>query len=716
MPVGKRKNSAILFRNVLAIAALLTGFLISGSSGCSDDDASENAAVLELNIEPIAFGVTTPKITLTLSLTMIAASKDGNRVCAPPWSPSVEPQPSWANPGCRDKTFQLNSSESFHKTIAFTKGGTYDGKIWIWVEVFASTNIDQDGFKDLVFREVVVLDHKDSNFQTLHISPTDLCFPAGMDIPFGSVIPACDGSFDPMDPARCLVSGGPKPCRNLPTLPKGITDPHWCDDGVHPTQNCPYCGDGQVQNDEDCEEGNLMGATCSALEWGEGTLTCSPNCRYDGSQCTEGPKCGNGRVEGTEECDGSDLNGATCDGFGLGVGPVLCNDDCTFDTSHCTNTSDCNSDGQCRPEEGENPVSCPEDCGINSLCAGLEHTCVTVESGEVFCWGSNRDGQCGDPNGNQQEPLPFRVEFLTFPAPFIKQVSCGARHTCAVDREARVWCWGANDESQLGSNGPSGPEPEKVGIRDSENVPVTVFQVTAGGQHTCALSEQDGTIYCWGANDAGQLGIDSPNSPVATPTPVGGASGYSWVSAGRSHTCAVDEGNALECWGQHYGRSPIVVDPGNQTPFPKVASGQDFSIALSDSGSAWSWGKNDVGQLGLGDTNDVTVPNEITILSNVWTIAAGTAHACAVEAMGLLYCWGSSDDGQLGLGNTDITNPDPTQVMLEGPVTLVAAGGGHTCAVLENGRLFCWGRNNAFQLGNQDAGNNTASPVPVMWR
>jgi alpha-tubulin suppressor-like RCC1 family protein len=174
-----------------------------------------------------------------------------------------------------------------------------------------------------------------------------------------------------------------------------------------------------------------------------------------------------------------------------------------------------------------------------TLAAGGAHTCAADGAGRLWCWGRGDRGQLGaGDNDDRQFPVAVALPDGS-PA---SAVSAGEAHTCAVDRTGRVSCWGANDRGQLGTGaaGPDLPAPTAVG-----GLPGPAVTVSAGGAHTCA-SLKDGRIFCWGANESGQLG-DGSTDDRGLPAPVAGVSGT--VEAGQAHTCAFTADGHAACWG-----------------------------------------------------------------------------------------------------------------------------------------------------------------------
>jgi alpha-tubulin suppressor-like RCC1 family protein len=246
-------------------------------------------------------------------------------------------------------------------------------------------------------------------------------------------------------------------------------------------------------------------------------------------------------------------------------------------------------------------------------------------------------------------------------------IDAGAAHTCARLSNSNGRCWGSDSNGQLGSAANGMP---------ASNVPVFVDNVvTAGGidvgiNHSCAVFADSKTAHCWGGSESGQLGDDSMND------------------------------------------SEVAVAVSNLTEVINVTAGGGFSCALVIAGTVHCWGANSFGQLGNGSTQPSGVPVEVSGLGNAMATAAGGAHACAVLDGGTLQCWGLNGVGQLGTGAAGGSRSSPVEVSTLTGVELVAAGSGHTCAVLSDGTVRCWGANESGQLGNGSF-EGSATPVQV---
>ena len=349
---------------------------------------------------------------------------------------------------------------------------------------------------------------------------------------------------------------------------------------------------------------------------------------------------------------------------------------------------------------------------FGQLSAGEYDTCGIADAGQVWCWGGNAWGQLG--NGtNVTSTVPVRVTGLDAPA---VAIAAGWFHTCAILSDGTLWCWGFGESGQLGN-----------GMSQGSSVPVQVVglsakvvAVAAGFAHTCAI-DLNGQVWCWGENVYGMLGdgtLTGSDVPVGV---VGLSKPAVAIAAGELHTCIVDSTGAAWCRGWNVAgqlgnnttqNSDVPVDVlGLGAPLASISARGNNTCALDTAGAVWCWGWNLTGQLGIGTTTDSHTAVRATGLSlPAVSIAALDLHTCALLRTGAIWCWGDGYEGELGDGawQSSLT-PVPVRGMT-GPAAALAAGYGHTCAMSAGRSVWCWGRNHEGELGT---GTNTWTNVPA---
>ncbi|MGH1345271.1 MAG: hypothetical protein ACRBN8_27160 [Nannocystales bacterium] len=339
-------------------------------------------------------------------------------------------------------------------------------------------------------------------------------------------------------------------------------------------------------------------------------------------------------------------------------------------------------DGNVDPGDGCDP-DCTRSEGVASFSVGASHTCAVSFEGRVRCFGDNTYGQLGTGStrmiGDDETPLDAGLDVQLPP---VTQVAAGDRHTCAVTTEHEVYCWGANESGQLGLGhdktwGDAPDEPlEPVGLDG------LVGAVTVGASHTCARMF-GGTIRCWGDSSHGQLGHGDAFAGT--------------VGAGEEpYPDAVD--------------SPAV-DFGPDKSVRELSAGRgNHTCAVAASGDAFCWGASQDGQLGIGSGNPAGLDRTpaqagpVGAGSPARLTVASTRHTCLVTTDFQLSCFGDNTSGQLGLGHTDTIGDDETpaasRVELGDELVLNAALSDHsTCALTSHGTVFCWGSGAFGQLG-----------------
>jgi len=289
------------------------------------------------------------------------------------------------------------------------------------------------------------------------------------------------------------------------------------------------------------------------------------------------------------------------------------------------------------------------------------------------------------PDGLVCDPLSDTCETGIPDAARFARISAGDSHTCGIDRDGALWCWGSNGQGELGLGSTIESDvPERVG-GDSDWA-----TVAAGRNATCGL-RTDGTLWCWGS--ASTTGL--PQS-VTIPTQHPGT----WV--------AVDVGLAMTCAAA--GNGDVFCHAANTTGFDQTIGTRAIAVAASDrhrcyvdmDGRAFCWGANEVGQLGTGDTVLRALPAPVIGIPRAKAIAAGPQHTCAIGTDDTLWCWGACAFGQVGpFGDSpDGTGcPTPSQPAPEQHFTSVSVDALYTCAVRDDSVMLCFGLGDLGQLG-----------------
>lgn len=359
---------------------------------------------------------------------------------------------------------------------------------------------------------------------------------------------------------------------------------------------------------------------------------------------------------------------------------------------------------------------------IPAVTTGADHTCALLSNGTVKCWGSNADGQLGD---DTTASWPYvRVSGIVNAI----QVSAGRSHTCALLSSRKIKCWGDGDAA---------PTPVS-GITNA-------IEVSAGADHTCALLSNR-AIECWGSNDYGQLG-DGTTTSRPTPVEVSGISNAVQVSAGVVYTCAVLGNGAVKCWGLNddgqlgvgtiFERAPRttpvrVKDISNAVRVSASKGGcinnwapcGTHTCAVLSDGTARCWGFDGNHELGIGEipkNGRAAIPSRVVGITKAIAIGTGSSHSCSLLSDGTVRCWGANAGGSLGDGAASHVawieggdvSPTPVKVIHLTDAVQLDVGDVHACAITSSGVVKCWGANYYGQLGNGKVGYST-TPVRVI--
>ena len=296
------------------------------------------------------------------------------------------------------------------------------------------------------------------------------------------------------------------------------------------------------------------------------------------------------------------------------------------------------------------------------------------------------------------------------------RMAAGKNHTLAINSRGELYAWGKNDSGELGIGTAADNElaPQRVGNDDD-------WEAVSGGYYHSLALKSDGTLYSWGKNDRGQLGI-SGNENKTTPQQVGNAGDWKAVSGGGDHSLALKSDNTLYAWGANSAgqlgngengadftdkskdkTAPIQI--GTDRDWQTISAKEYYSAALKDTGVLYTWGQNGVGELGLGDTTNRNSPTQI---STGWqAVSGGGSATLAIKTDNTLYAWGFNGERQLGLGDTTNRN-SPTQISAGWKAA--AMGKSHSLALKDDGTLYTWGYNVVGQLG---LGDNVARDRPA---
>lgn len=350
------------------------------------------------------------------------------------------------------------------------------------------------------------------------------------------------------------------------------------------------------------------------------------------------------------------------------------------------------------------------------IAAGAAHTCLLTDTGRVRCWGANQFGQLGSGNGRlaalENAPIAdvaslsdwLVADVLALPDEVVA-IAAGAYHTCALTARGEVQCWGQNAEGQLGDDAAAGSALPLAVQGLSEDV----VAITAGAAHTCALLAS-GTVQCWGANGAGQLG-NGTTTGVSQPVDVQGLSGVHQIVAGVAFTCVLKSDGALFCWGDGSnglfspGSTAILGTPvqlgGLKAGVAAVVAGQYHLCALIGEQEVDCWGA-----LSSERAYTSSSPQVVKLDAPVEQMAAGGGHTCVLISQGRVQCWGDNYFGQLG-NASDLSSGSPVDVQgLDGQALRIASGSGHVCVLLASGAVKCWGDGSFGQLGDSS----------ILWR
>ena len=295
--------------------------------------------------------------------------------------------------------------------------------------------------------------------------------------------------------------------------------------------------------------------------------------------------------------------------------------------------------------------------------------------------------------------------------PNLVSVSSGTSSSCAVRADGSVACWGINRWGQLGN----GTTYDSV-LPQLADLDGAATAVTVGDGHACALMA-DATVRCWGTNWAGQVGDVALGPTVAAPVTVPGVDHAVSIGAGVYHTCAVRDDGTAWCWGGDFDGQlglPDTTDAVPPTQVPgittavEVAAGDYHTCLRLQDGTVSCSGYFPVGENGY---TVYGVPTPIAGFSNAIALAGGGDFACGLVASGRVKCFGGNWIGQLGDG-TDVARINAEPVLGIEDAIAVGASSMHACAAQADGTVWCWGRSFEGETGKPPTGDPWRQPVP----
>ncbi len=346
---------------------------------------------------------------------------------------------------------------------------------------------------------------------------------------------------------------------------------------------------------------------------------------------------------------------------------------------------------------------------VIELAVGGKASCARLQSGDVWCWGSNASGLLGAGFGGAFSPTPLRV--LTSGPTVELEVDDGGG--CARLAIGGAIGWGANDHGQLGLGDTSMRSiPTPIGTADVAGVTMSTA--------TMCVRRADGTVACAGGGTEGALGDNS----VADRAAFGDVPGVAEVAAltsGTAHVCALLADGSVRCWGRNSSgqlgdgsmtrrRTPVAGPVG---PYSAIGAGDDFTCGLRRDHSVECWGADDNKQLGDDLVMARSTPVPIAGTADTTAIAVGADHACGLRSDRTVACWGGNSRAELGDG-TFVSSAIPRVVPLADVVEIRSRTDVSTCARTGDGAVWCWGENVLGEIGDGTVGGTAVRPTRVI--
>jgi alpha-tubulin suppressor-like RCC1 family protein len=348
---------------------------------------------------------------------------------------------------------------------------------------------------------------------------------------------------------------------------------------------------------------------------------------------------------------------------------------------------------------------------------------------ELLNWGANCHGNLGDNNlVSKSVPVQTISGGTNWRMIDAGKIGVGgppvSSTTAGIKTDGSLWLWGSNNNGSIGDNTLLNRSSPVQTVSSGTNWK----RVSLNSAGVTAAIKTDGTLWLWGCNSVGNLGnnnITSRSSPVQT---ISVGTNWKCVDVSIVHVSAIKTDGTLWLWG--YGgngrlgnntndpttariSSPVQTTSGG-TNWKSISNGFQHSFAIKTDGTLWAWGRNNYGQLGLGNNIDRSTPLQMTSGATIWkSVSAGSIHSTGIKQDGSLWVWGQGASGRLG-GNNVISRSSPVQTVSGGTDwRLVQGANFNTRAIKTDGTLWSWGAGNSG-LNGDNSNINRSSPVQTV--
>ncbi|MFT9850458.1 RCC1 domain-containing protein [Aneurinibacillus sp. REN35] len=341
------------------------------------------------------------------------------------------------------------------------------------------------------------------------------------------------------------------------------------------------------------------------------------------------------------------------------------------------------------------------------------HTFFIGSQGEV--WKSGQDGVLSTEEKNKQQTAPQPYKELKD----IETIVNGKTHFLALKKDGTVWAWGENKSGELG-NGTTDPQNSPVQIKGIENIKTIIAANDADGKGYSIALEENGTVWTWGSNQYGQLGIGDWNgTAVMKPVQVQNLRDVESITSGVGNVFAVKSDGKVYAWGDN--RFSQLGDDSTQTRYlpiqidkvkeiDSIVAGKNHTLAYQKNGNVYAWGNNEFGQLGNGTSSSSDIPVQVNELSGVKKIIVINNSNFALKNDGTVWAWGQNEKEQLGDG-TKMSRFIPFKINNLSHIQDITIDEKSGLALDEEGKVWTWG------LGQQGSSterpNNIIGSTPV---